>query len=497
MVAATQGDRVTIEEVSLLPDAHYVTSLVKQNLSMRIALCEWIDNALDAGATSVAISFGRARSNGGGAEHVSVVDNGRGKADLLALARLGQHDRTDTTRSGINGCGAKDAALWMGGAHSVFTITSVHGGLRRSFAVDWSYVAKNGWRNPAPAPPTSAGLDPTGTEIVVAPVIRRVADGPGWQRLVDELAYTYTPAIKRGIQISIRAKKRGSETATLSAWKLPALQPGHVDREISVAGKKARVYAGIVREGEPNPRPGLSYLHGFRVITMASALGCGAYSVARVAGFVEIDDSWERNKNKDGIQRPDELYDEVLRVLEDLLRRAEQQGSQLRSEKFAKAVEGLINASLNDAKARRDRGESKGTKEPKETGRKHRDAAKKQRGETMSSRRYGAVRIDFNELGDDAGIGKLQSNGVIVLNLDNPAIAHAKKSENVLAVACAACALVASDRAIRGEKSTLSIRFDHDREDADAIERFALTLGGLLSSSTAIDGKNVVEEATG
>lgn len=478
------------EVVSAIPDAHYLKSLVKQNLSMRTALCEWIDNAIDAGATNVIVSFGKARKSG--AEYVSVKDNGRGKEDLLPFVVLGRHDRTKTTRSGINGCGAKDASLWIGGAESVFTIVSVCGGKRRTLVVDWDSMARNKWQLRIPTA-QDAGLDPTGTKVLVAPVVRNVPVKKDWIKLIDELAYTYTPAIKRGIQITVQSKSEGS--TVLSAWKLPPLQPGHVDTVINVNGRRARVYVGVVVDGQANPRPGITYLHGFRVISKASTDGCGSYSVTRVAGFVEIDDSWERNKNKDGIQDADELYDAVLAVIESLLKRVEQRRSELQFAAFDRAVEGIINAGLDDAKAKRGRGDSSGTVHPKGTGKRHRNASKKQPGSTMPSNRFQSIKIDYDGL-EDGVVGRVQGNGVVVLNSNNAAIASARRSNNVPAVAMAVVSLIASDLAILGENSNVPIRGMTSREeDLSTLESFTKWMGKLLSSSTNFDGQTIVADA--
>jgi hypothetical protein len=44
-----------------------------------------------------------------------------------------------------------------------------------------------------------------------------------------------------------------------------------VDTHINIEGKTARVFCGIVKDGEANPYMGLSYLYGYRVIISAFA----------------------------------------------------------------------------------------------------------------------------------------------------------------------------------------------------------------------------------
>lgn len=479
------------EMIDVTPDTTVINALCSQSLTIRLALCEWIDNSLDAGAKTVAIAFGKSHANG--ASYVRVEDDGCGKADLRSFAVLGRHEKSRSTKSGVHGVGAKDAAFYFGGTDSVFIIRSVHGGKLRGFVVDWRQIIDSNWHVSAPTECDAGIGQSSGTTIVVEPVIRRIPDGAEWQRLIDDLAYTYTPAIKRGVQIKIQSKKRGSETHVLTPWRLPALQPGYIDKTIEVGNKTARVYVGIVRDGERNTKPGLTYMHGFRVLTPASAHGCGSYPVSRIAGFVDVDDSWPRNKNKDGIQNPEPLYEAVLVAIEELLKRAENQGSQLRSAMFVKEVECLVNANLNDAKAKRERGDKSGTVEVKGSGRRHRNAGRKQRGETMPSSHYGSVKIVADHLGIEQGVGRLQNNGVVVLNLDNPAISKALTSDNTLAAAMAACSLIANDRAIHGEGSTLKLRgLHHEREDADATVTFTKVLGDLLSTSD-YDGRSAVE----
>jgi len=60
--------------VKITPDSRLIRSLAAQSgLTHQRALCEWIDNAFDAGAMVVSITFGKR----GGHSFVEVEDDGR------------------------------------------------------------------------------------------------------------------------------------------------------------------------------------------------------------------------------------------------------------------------------------------------------------------------------------------------------------------------------------------------------------------------------------
>lgn len=471
-----------------IPSPHLLRSICQQNLSVKIALSEWIDNSLDAGAMTIAIVFAYTKhsKNAKPEVYVSVADNGRGADSLASFTTLGGHSRHRTTRSGQYGIGSKDAALWLGGESCRLTVKSTCAGKRRGIEVDWAAILASGdWEFPDPSERDVEPGDPVGTTIVVMPVNRKVPEGRGWEDLVKDLAYIYTPALKRGAQISVCSKARGSTPEMLQPWKLPRLAPGHVDTTIVVGGKSARVYAGVVAEGEPNEKPGLTYMHGFRVLEPACSKGCGGHSVANIAGFVEIDDSWTRHKNKDGIQDADALHEAVAVALREVLERGERVGAQLESAAFTTSVESLLNAAMGDpdTKAKRGAGDKEGARKPTGKGARHRRAAKEQDGATFVRQRHGRIRLGWTRLGIADHLGEVRGDEVL-LNLDNPFLAHAKQESNASTVVFAAFTLISSEVCFHGG-SQLKLRAI---DESDAVNKLARTIGGLLARPTSMNG---------
>lgn len=480
------------------PNARLIEAMAEQPLSWRVALTEWIDNSLDAGATAVTVTVSRAK----GKSLVRIDDNGCGRESLEPFFKFGDHAKHKTSKSGRYGIGAKDAALYLGGVQSVFHVESVRAGVRRVQFADWNRIIQRGeWEiDDHTETPVREG-HPSGTTIVVAPVCRQVPSGQGWTRLLDELAYIYSPALLRGVQISVRPgydrDSKREPVALLKGWQpTKEIEPDHIQTEIEVGGKRAKVYAAIVRDGIVNERPGVTYTHGFRVIVPSTHHGCGNAPISRIVAWVHIDDSWARNKNKDGIRDFEALARAVEHAIAPILRRAEQAGSELRSAAFTSAVQNAVNASLvNDAKAvRNKRRNPTGAVRPTGTGSRHRNAAQKQPGETMPSRPVGALRIVYAHLGADGGAGRLDG-GVVTLNLDNAGIRAARDSENVLAAKFAIDGILAAEYAIRGA-SQLRLNVRNVGDDEDHARSFSAVYGDLLAAAAAIDGRPVLAEVS-
>jgi hypothetical protein len=348
-------------------------------------------------------------------------------------------------------------------------------------------IRRNDWEIDDPQESSWQPGEQLGTTIVVSPVIRKVPDGVEWRRLIDELAYIYTPAIREGVQIRIKAKTRDAKPEVLSPWSLPEFEAGHVDTHIEVSGKRARVLAGVVKEGVHNERPGLTYMDGFRVIEPASAKGCGAYPANRIAGVVKLLGGWALNKNKDGIQNAEGLYEAVECAILEVLRRAEQTSTTIRSAAFTRQVEGMLNAALTagqpDTKARRYQGSTHGTAKPTGTGSKHRRAQREQDGETYVKQKYGSIRVAWGRLGNTIP-GRLIGQ-TVELNLDNRLVDTAHRDSNALATVCIVSALLANEASFKN----IQLKLPQFEEEDDA-SRFARTMGALMAAPVVIDGQD-------
>jgi hypothetical protein len=460
------------------PKASVLQSFENANLKWWIALGEWIDNCLDARASTIAFEFTK--------HALLIVDDGIGCLDPGVMVQLGEHVKHSSTQLGRYGIGGKDAALWVGGVNSSIDIRTAHDGVMRSLLVKWLEYANDDWSFEEAVERPLAPNESSGTSIAISPRVRHPPRGQPWQELVTELGYVFAPALKQGHQIKFKGPSTGGRWAPLVRWELPAFDGEVIDARIEVNGKSARVYCGVVAQGEPNLRGGFTYSHRWRVIERASAHGCGDFSTARVCGFVEIDASWPLTKNKDGVSRDaDALYAEVARVARPVLERAESIGMELQSRQFRMHVNARLNAQIAaaDRKAKRSRGANHGTKNPTGNGRPHRQAKHDQPGNRFHARGNG-LDVDYVDLGRPDDLGQVKVPGRILLNLANPMIAQCRREQNVEAIVIAAASLIGFHSS-QSDKPLLKLLPMNDASG----NGFSRTVGSILSETLFVDGR--------
>jgi hypothetical protein len=484
------------ERVYIGPSPELLRSIVEQSgVNWKLAMGELIDNAFDAGATHVELVFEGSGKNA----KFTACDNGAGCPDLTTILSLGRHTKTSSTKLGRFGVGAKDAMLWIGRTESNVSIASTHGGEHnrktRTARVDWTELMRSGQWDIPREDFTERAAEPgeQGTVICVrSSHMRKAPHGQDWANLVDEIGYIYAPAIKAGRQITLKPPGHKGVPQPVTRYQLPPLEPGHIDTEIEVAGRRARVYVGIVKRGEPNRRAGITYTYNFRVIVPASAYGCGEYSFSRIAGIVDLGEGWSLSKNKDRIAaNEEELYEAVFRACEPLLRRAEVAGQQLESAAFEQSVNAALNEALRgggtgspDAKAKRGKGDEQGAKNPTGTGRKHKRAENEQDGKTFSRKYAGPFRIEFDD-SVEGKFGTFAPPNRVILYSRHPFIRDARASRNASTIVMAACSILASG-SLTGEQLPLpKIR---GTREGNARENFESALGNILRD-VRLDGR--------
>lgn len=460
------------------PDPRIVFSMAHQPLVWWKALAEWIDNALDAGAHTISVQFTR--------EGVRVQDDGRGCDDPVVMILPGKHVPQPGTVQGLFGVGGKDAALWAGGIKSTTTIVTTRDGVRREVSVRWSdYVQDSSYEE---SPERRGGA--SGTEITVGPLSRKLPHGEDWAKLLDRLGYVYTPPLGRGVQIKMQ--RPGKPWEPLVPWKAPALQGEIVDTDIAIGDKlKAHVFCGVVQDGVQNPHPGFTYFHGNRVVQAESANGCGGYSPHRIHGRVDLFGQWPRTKNKDALNGDAPtiaaLYDEVARVCDTLLARADTIGSELSSARFVAEINDRLNAQLSAVKNRKAkrqrRQESIGTITPTHAGAKHTRAKREQSGQTFGSRRGGSMRIVFDTI-EGTVAGRVQVP-TITLNLGNPHVRAMREAGNADATVILALSLLGWEHCLAPEGQPILSGLGAGATTED----FSGVLGDLLAGDLRIDGR--------
>lgn len=472
------------------PKTHSLIGIASFTFTWLTALTEWIDNSIDAGATQVKLALVKAPT---GKWVLTIDDDGCGKEDLDPFFQLGAHEaHANGKGSGLYGFGGIQAALWVGGENSRLEVQSTRDGYTRGNFADWKSVRQSGsWQIEDPQV-CEAPRGEHGTKITVTPVVRQVQSGESWERTLARLAWIYSPAIKRGVQIQVRKQ---ASNRVLVATEYPPLRPGIVDTVIHINGKSARLYAGIVQDGAPNPHPGLTYMHRYRALSdmTETHLGCGGAPTARIFGVVDVDDSFKRTTNKTGLRDPEEVVEAVERAMAPITEEANRHGMELRSSAFASAVEAAVNAGLalgDGARASRPgKGGKRGTQASTGIGPKHMNATVKQPGGPMPWRIASGLRVTWHPMGTEAGAGRIAGTSVM-LNTDCALVRLARDTDNVLATKAVVDSLVSASYAFSGGDRNYCFSFAVDDEDASRM--FGSVFGNLLSAATEINGSDVL-----
>jgi hypothetical protein len=299
------------------------------------AVCELIDNALDAGATVVEIQLKTG--------HCRITDNGRGTEDLAGFTRLGQHVANGNAKVTISGCygvGGKEAVLYLGGFDKATNTLcearymSVVDGVRRTLRVDWTkQAAASSWDLPMTEQQNAKGVLSGTTIDIMSPHLREWKNG--MDALADRLGRIYEVALRDGKRIVIKTPK---QTIEVQPFKTPKLEDV-IDGWVECNGRKAYVRAGIIKKGQKNSgaQP-LTYIHGYRAIMFTDA-GCDFAGRHNIYGTVTLDNSWARAKNKNAIaDGAEELYEAVRNLLSPLAPKVESLGVEM---SYALVIESL------------------------------------------------------------------------------------------------------------------------------------------------------------
>lgn len=409
--------------MDITPLPAVIHAMSQQNLKWEDILSELVDNSLDAGASRVDIVLGPGKS-------VTIIDDGAGCKDIQAMLRMGDHRSHRTTKLGRYGIGLKDAALFLKG---VTEIESVHRGMLSRVSVDWDAI-QSGDRWIAPDPTVEATDAPHGTRIKFTRFSRGL---PNSEVQRENLGFRFSPAILSGRQLRISYR---NNVKVCPAHRLPEMSDV-VRASFQVEGRGVTVEAGIVRDGVKNKHPGFIFQHAHREI-MVSSLGAGPFSTARIAGIVELDASWALTKNKDDISElRDELGAAIFSQCEPMLRRADRQSQELESSALNSKVSELLTDALRHSAVNRrekrdaDNRQQTGTVEPKNTGRRRRNASKVSSAEGAIRRAASTgLILDWHDL--DERIGKADLNaGRVSLNSEMPILQSMRRNNQVEAIA--------------------------------------------------------------
>ena len=424
-----------ILRMDVTPELHLMDSKESENVGWHDALAELIDNSLDAGAMRVEIAL-----NG---KRLAVKDDGTGVKSIESLVKFGSHKPHKTTSLGRYGVGLKDAWMYFGPRICVETVC---GGTATTLELDRSQIKMIDGRWVAPDPVSTASNMPTGTVIAFDP-LKSDRRSPQLSA-IEKLGWTFMPAIQDGRQIIYTQRNK---RIPVKAFDIPALCE-RIETRFDVGGKTVELIAGVMQEGARNPYPSLWISYGHRIVT-ACTIGCGNYSAAKIAGVIRLGHGWKLTPHKNDLaELTDELDQAIFGVLEPMLQRASKLIEDIASNQLRTQLEASLNSALAGAKAQEKRNppsESTGTVKP--TGgrgpRKHAEkfditklgSVQIEGGKTRARR---GVKVDWCNI-DPERIGQYDPIGnVVMLNLDNQFIAHAKNTDNQEALRTVAIGLL-------------------------------------------------------
>jgi hypothetical protein len=422
--------------MDVTPELHLMDSKESENVGWHDALAELIDNSLDAGAMRVEIVL-----NG---KRLAVKDDGSGVKSIESLVKFGSHKPHKTTSLGRYGVGLKDAWMYFGPRICVET---VHGNTVTTLDLDRSQIKMIDGRWVAPDPVISETSFPSGTVIAFDPL--KSSRGRPDQAAIAKLGWTFMPAIQAGRQI---VYSKGASRKPITACDMPAMCE-RIEARFDIEGKSVDLIAGVMQEGVKNPYPSLWIAYGHRNIS-ACTIGCGNYSAAKIAGVIKLGHGWKLTPHKNDLaELTDELDQGIFRVLEPMLQKASKLIEDIASNQLRTELEASLNSALAGAKAQEKRANGGGeTGTVAKTG-KHGPRTKAEKFDVTqlgsvdqsslkkTTGRRG-VKVDWCNI-DPERIGQYDPLGnVIMLNLDNQFISHAKDTDNQEALRTVAIGLL-------------------------------------------------------
>lgn len=448
----------TIHTLDITPLPHLIVSQTKTDISYPEAISEFVDNSLDAGANLISIEIKP--------DSLTIKDNGRGCGDLRDMLTLGAHRKSEKTKLGRYGVGAKNAACGLGG---VLRIASVQDRILRTAEIDWNALEQ--W-NRVSATEEDTNQD-NGTIVSVWQLYRTRCEH---QRVIDRVSYNFAPAIWAGKHILINDQP-------CSGWTIPDLSNAITGEAEYSDELSFRVRAGIVDRNTRDPFI-ISYEH--RIIC-GTCEPCIAYRPSsKFLAFVELFGKWPLLKHKDGVKDSPEaawLYSELHDICEPLLRQIQQQSESVELEKMSSEFEDAILEAMGTAK-RPNRNGSKREDSEKETDRVVREAkivdgpgAVKQRGRTGSRRGFD---LSFDAF-EGNQIGRIDVNAKRVsvrLNQNHPTIQRFSKDRvDRLALYSIAAALLCNHQTTEGSlQKVLALELGDSPQ-----EKFSIGLGDILA----------------
>ncbi|MEN9807225.1 MAG: Histidine kinase, gyrase and HSP90-like ATPase [Pseudomonadota bacterium] len=184
----------TLETVRVY--GHYFSSWRHERWSQWVALCELIDNAIDARSSNVVVTFDKAR------DRIDIIDDGVGSDNIARFFNLGDTKGHDASqRLGRFGMGGVRAGCYLSDRVHVLTR---HRGVERSGTVHWTRSIEQATELQFERGKERATREHSGTHISLFGIrsglerYKGLFDDYPQAMLRAELAMTYGPALRSG-----------------------------------------------------------------------------------------------------------------------------------------------------------------------------------------------------------------------------------------------------------------------------------------------------------
>lgn len=401
------------------------------------ALCELLDNCLDAGCKQVGVYIGDDLHGG---RVVVVRDDGHGMSDIescLVHSKHVGHGRGALT-SGRYGVGLKDASMWVSDKTTIMSKTPSSD--PQMVVVDWDEMAALD-SGEIPAAELAREWDGGDHGTVIVMSLNRNRRLPS-SSVIDKIEKIYQPALRRGVEIVV---EHGGAERTLEERSEPVLQDS-VDKRLKITcadgvTRVAHLVAGYTIQ--PNDIRGILVEHCHKYINIqnpitdvtprSAAKPCPAH---RISGRVMVDESWPVTNRKDGLASDDDmaaLVDAIRTACGDVFCGSQAVIEEYETDQICRELEEKVGAHIADlGKTQRElrvrikRDEPCEGVKPVGTGRKRRRATRMEdspgsvdAGQHSMARGF---RFTMDSLGLEGGLGYAQANDtgplLVVLNSD-------------------------------------------------------------------------------
>jgi hypothetical protein len=348
--------------MSIPVESHFLYSIREQSsFTWRSMICELIDNAFDANADTVRLSWP-------GGKVFEISDNGVGTEKMMNFLTLGGRTDHQTNNIGKYGVGAKQALIWLWGVSEISSC--VMDGDRRSIDIDWESIASGESKYPTEESVRieRANAGECGTKIKCM----SIKTSPQFEKLLPAIGNTYTPGIELGKRILVSSGKKFSDQMKARRW--PKTEE-EINTTILAAGREVKIRMGIIKKGEVNPyNHGFSFERTYRVIK-ESTLGANGFSVSRIAARISLSKEWSLSTNKDDFTEfQDELAEAISERCHVLMKKASEQAMSHEDSQFNRELSEVVLKGVSKKREKRSVGDSVGSVEPKNTGRQRRNA---------------------------------------------------------------------------------------------------------------------------